>query len=132
METIFALVTVALSFGMGWSKQLMYVLPCILFFIILQCGMLASTNFPLFFANIFTFGVLLWYFILQYFNRNTVGDMPENWYAYNTVIMWVTAGHFLFMAIGGFFKQLTWVTMATLVVFVTMQHIISTRFKTDG
>jgi hypothetical protein len=131
LPTILAVVSTVSSIGMLWTKQLIYVLPVILVLLIFQTVLWAS-NPSVFMANIMTFTALLWYFILQYFNKNSLDVMPKNWYTQNTIISYVTTAHFLFLVVGKFFLQLTWLTMATLLVLVTMQHVTATHFKTDG
>jgi hypothetical protein len=129
---ILPLVSAATSAGLFFPKQMMYILPVILTLMLVQAQMVASTD-PVLFGSMFgSFAILLWYWILQYTNRQALDKMPENWYNNNIVIAVVTIVHFLFLAMGGMFSQGTYVTMAVLVVMVTLQHVTATHFRTNG
>ena len=72
------------------------------------------------------------YTALNYLNRDSIDTMPGNWKAYNTIIGALVSAHFVFLMIGKGFKQLTWVTFSGLLLFVLMQYVISTHFRTNG
>jgi hypothetical protein len=131
LPTILAVISTVSSIGMLWTKQLIYVLPVTLFLLMVQTVMWIS-NPSVFVANFITFLILLWYFIILYFNKDSLDVMPKSWYTQNSIISYVAAAHFLFLTVGKFFLQLTWITMATLMVLVTMQYINASHFKTDG
>ena len=131
-DTIIALIATIASGALLWTKQAIYVLPIVIVLLVIITIMTITLYSSTIMSNLITCGVLVWYWILMFFNKDTLDAMPSNWNTYNTIISYVTMVHCFMFFLGSGFRMFTWVTMATLIAMITMQHIISTHFKTNG
>jgi hypothetical protein len=131
---VFALLTMSAALCLLIPKSVVYVIPIIFILLFLLSFMLLSVNGGplLFVASLGASATFFWYFILCYNIRNSPTAMPDSFNNLNIIIASVAALHCLFILIGNKFYQFTWITMATLVGLLTMQHVNILYFKTDG
>ena len=131
---VFALLTMTAGLSLLIPKSMVYVVPIVFILLFLLSFMLLSVEGGplLFVASLGAAATFFWYFILCYKVRKSTAPMPETWNNVNIIIASVVALHCLFIVIGNKYSQFTWITMATLVGLLTMQHVNILYFKTEG
>ena len=131
---VFALLTMTAALSLLIPKSTVYVIPIVFILLFIMSFMLlAIDGGPLLFvASLGASATFFWYFILCYKVRKSTSPMPDSWNTLNIIIASVVALHCLFILVGNAFYQFTWITMATLIGLLTMQHVNVLYFKTDG
>lgn len=130
---IFAMIGALISVGIYFPNASVYAVSlCIVPLVMLSAFLTNLYGIYMAIPSIGTLALLGGYTVLNYFNRESIDKMPGNWNAYNTIIGALVTAHFVFLMIGKGFKQLTWVTFTGLLLFVLMQYVISTHFRTNG
>jgi hypothetical protein len=130
---ILAMIGALISVGIYFPQSSVYAVSLCIIPMLMLAGFLSNIDgFYMAIPTIGALAVLGGYTILTYFNRDSIDSMPGNWNAYNTIIGALVSAHFVFLMIGKGFKQLTWVTVTGLLLFVLMQYVISIHFRTNG
>ena len=131
---VFALLTMTAALSLLIPKSTVYVIPIVFVLLFILSFMLLTIDGGtlLFIASLGASATFFWSFILCYNVRNSTSPMPDSWNTLNIIIAGVVALHCLFILVGKNFYQFTWITMATLIGLLTMQHVNVLYFKTDG
>ena len=130
---ILAMIGALISVGVYFPKASVYAVSLCIVPMLMLAGLLASLDgVYMAIPTIGAMALLGGYTILNYFNRDSIDVMPGNWNAYNTIIGALITAHFVFLMIGKGFKQLTWVTFTGILLFVLMQYVVATHFRTSG
>jgi hypothetical protein len=78
--------------------------------------------------------ILLWYIVILQQNEEYIEEnaMPDQWSRNAWFISIALLLHVVVNNIGGVVQALSWLTMAVIVIFVGMQHVVAEDFRTDG
>lgn len=130
----FAFITSATLFIPG--SLVFLILP--LFFMIFGMAFLVYplAGVSVFVANMLASAAVGWYGVLAVTKRNVIDEMPDSFYNVSNVINIVCTVHALLLFMGSFKKMVyfyfTWITMAALILLVTIQHITVSFYMTNG
>ena len=117
-----------------------YVAPLILIvFVVLMFLLMPIGGYINAIASLGAVGVFLWYVIITFMNKDILEKMPESWDNVNVLIAAVAMLQCLLIAVGAlaptgrkWYFQTTWITMAFLILLMTIQHMTATFFRTNG